>query len=398
MVAGVAERGYEATAVADLVEISGVSSRTFYDLFPDKRSCFLATLSAIIELGLGYAKERLQKPGSWMERTRRGFDSFAEMIVAHPAAARMCLVDAYAAGPEALARVTEVMGGFETLSAQRMAESTELAAMPKAMISAQIGALQEIARTRLRRDGEAELPELMDALWHLMFLYRPPPEPLSMTGRSPRPRPESLDTRDNADRAMRAFTAVVAAEGYANATVEQAVNHASMSATTFYAYFRNKEDVLMAVIDSAGAQMVAAAMPAARRASDWPRAVRAGLEALFNFLASRPALARLMLMEVYVAGPGAMEGRANALKSLGHSLTLNSRLTSNNLELTTEMIEGCILTLAYQRIRDLGPEALPGLVPICTYIALTPFVGAEQAFIVAKGDRRERRGPRLHNR
>src|SRR6266576_3593372 len=44
MVASVAMRGYRATTVGDLAEISGVSSRTFYDLFPDKEACFLATL------------------------------------------------------------------------------------------------------------------------------------------------------------------------------------------------------------------------------------------------------------------------------------------------------------------------------------------------------------------
>jgi len=49
MVASVSARGYRATTVGDLAEMSGVSSRTFYDLFPDKEACFLATLEAIIE-------------------------------------------------------------------------------------------------------------------------------------------------------------------------------------------------------------------------------------------------------------------------------------------------------------------------------------------------------------
>src|ERR1700750_939795 len=66
MVASVSERGYIATTVNDLVEISGVSSRTFYDLFPDKKACFLATLEAIIEAAAAYALqstgERLENP------------------------------------------------------------------------------------------------------------------------------------------------------------------------------------------------------------------------------------------------------------------------------------------------------------------------------------------------
>src|SRR4051794_39467696 len=55
LVASVAERGYAATTVGDLVEISGVSSRTFYDLFPDKQACYLAALEAIIQASLAFA-------------------------------------------------------------------------------------------------------------------------------------------------------------------------------------------------------------------------------------------------------------------------------------------------------------------------------------------------------
>lgn len=41
--------GYEATRVNDLVEISGVSSRSFYDLFADKEACFVATLKEVLK-------------------------------------------------------------------------------------------------------------------------------------------------------------------------------------------------------------------------------------------------------------------------------------------------------------------------------------------------------------
>ena len=39
MVATVAEKGYEATTVADLVELSGVSRSAFYKHFADKQAC-----------------------------------------------------------------------------------------------------------------------------------------------------------------------------------------------------------------------------------------------------------------------------------------------------------------------------------------------------------------------
>src|SRR4249920_3442076 len=48
MVAKVAEQGYEATTVADLVELSGVSRSAFYKHFTDKHECFLAAIEALL--------------------------------------------------------------------------------------------------------------------------------------------------------------------------------------------------------------------------------------------------------------------------------------------------------------------------------------------------------------
>jgi DNA-binding transcriptional ArsR family regulator len=58
-----------------------------------------------------------------------------------------------------------------------------------------------------------------------------------------------------------------------------------------------------------------------------------------------------------------------------------------------ETIRGGIYALAYKRIRESGPEGLPGLAPICTYISLAPFVDADEACVAANGDGRGR-GPR----
>src|SRR3954471_10455622 len=55
MVASVSERGYAATRVADLVRLSGVSSKSFYRLFDDKKACFVATVAAMVEAGIAYA-------------------------------------------------------------------------------------------------------------------------------------------------------------------------------------------------------------------------------------------------------------------------------------------------------------------------------------------------------
>jgi AcrR family transcriptional regulator len=408
MVASVSERGYIATAVNDLVEISGVSSRTFYDLFPDKEACFLATLEAIIEaaaaFGIQRGGERLEsmapagvrlpagpdRGGTWEQRARFGFESFARMIAQQPAAARLAFLEAYPAGPEAVELIENAATGFEWLTRQMLEQSPERAGMPAEMITAHVGAQQEIAATRLRRGEEAELPELLDGLWDLLLSYRPPPAPLRMTGRTPRFGPETIDAHDHAERALRAFAVVVAEEGYVNTTVEAVLKRAQMSATTFYANFAGKDDAMLAAIDSACAQIVAAIMPAFRRAADWPLGVRAGYGALCNFLASRPAMAQLIAVEIHAAGAAAMERRHETLRPLEDLIGKGFEHQPGVPALAAEAITGGVLTLIYKRLRASGPGSLPALAPLLTYITLCPFLGAEEACQVANGDGRGR--------
>ena len=238
------------------------------------------------------------------------------MIALQPAAARLAFLEVYSAGPEAILLIENAVAGFEWLTRQMLEQSPERAEMPAEMVTAHIGAQQEIARTRLRRRQEAELPALMDEVWRLLLSYRPPPEPLRLTGRAPKFGPEPLDAHDHAERALRAFAAAVAEEGYVETTVDAVLKRARMSATTFYAHFHGKDDAMLAAIDSACSQMMAAFLPAFRRAPDWPNGIRSGFGALCNFLASRPALAQLIAVEIFAAGSAAVERRSETLEPL----------------------------------------------------------------------------------
>ncbi|MFL5872194.1 MAG: TetR/AcrR family transcriptional regulator [Solirubrobacterales bacterium] len=388
MVASVYERGYAATTVNDLVQISGVSSRTFYDLFPDKQACFVAALQGIIEAAVSYATRNLAEPQgeqSWEEVARRGFDAFATMIAAQPAAAKMALIEAHAAGPEALVPVEGAIAGFEWMTRQMLDQSPERADMPAELVTAHIGAQQEIARTRLRRGTERELPQLADQVWELVSSFRPPPQPLRLVGRPPKPEPESLAAHDHAERALRAFTAVVTEKGYEEATIDDVLKRAQMSATTFYAHFNGKEDAMLAAIDTACAQAIAAMVPAFARHDEWLDGIRAAYGAILNFLTSRPGLARLLAVDVYAAGAAAVERRDLGLQPLDALIANNTAAWPMMPPIVYETIRGAFNQLLYKTVRDSGPEGLPHLAPVCTYFTLFPFVGAEVACAAANG-------------
>jgi AcrR family transcriptional regulator len=384
MVACVAQQGYAATSVADLTRTSGVSRRSFYDLFDDKDACFVATVEAILEAAIGLVLPE-DREGDWEERARRDFYAFAAALSAQPAAAKMCLVDAYAAGPKAVELVEGMVAAGEALLQKRFAESPDRAQMPPELVTAFVGGVLEIFRHRFRLG--AEVTAVSDELMVLALSYRAPTRPLKRRGQAITPTAQPAQPWDQAARGLLAFEDEVAERGYVGTTVEEVAARAGMSVKTVYSNFSGKEDLLAAAIDSGAAQIVAAVLPAFRRNPYWPEQVRAGLTAFFGFLASRPALAKLMLVEVLAAGQGALQLRQAALAPMESLLAQGRRLNPGVPAIAVEAIMGGILSLAARRVRKQGSQDLPELVQSATYLVLTPFLGDERATTVALGER-----------
>jgi AcrR family transcriptional regulator len=386
MVASVSERGYAATRVADLVDLSGVSRKSFYALYHDKAACFQAAIEAAFGLAISRAFAYEVEGSTWEERIGSGFDELASMVVEQPGAARMCLVESFAGGPDSVKLLEAATDAVERLTKLRLDESPERAGLPDELITAFVGGTLEIVRDRLQRGTETELLEMSAELLRLFASFRPPPEHLRLATRPPTMPPETIDAHDHGERALRALAAVVAERGYAQTTVDHVVKRASMSPTTFYAHFDGKEDAFMAAIDSAAARISAAVLPAFRRNPDWPHAVRAAFGSLFNFLASHPSLAWLIMVEVYAAGPEAVRRRRDTLRELESDLVGEGLGHAPQVPpIAIEAIIGGIHALAYRQIRRHGAETLTGLAPVATYFTLLPFVGAEYACEVANG-------------
>ena len=110
MVATVAEKGYEATTVADLVELSGVSRSAFYRHFAGRQACFLATIEALVQPALKIGAGELDLGDK--ARAQQRFVALIEWIVTQPSAARMCF-DVHAAGPEGIALAERILDGLE---------------------------------------------------------------------------------------------------------------------------------------------------------------------------------------------------------------------------------------------------------------------------------------------
>jgi AcrR family transcriptional regulator len=176
MAAVVAEKGYPATTVADVVERAGVSRRTFYEQFADKEACFLAAydagLAAVLEQIRGAVVE--SQPGAgWRDRARAGVGSFLALLASEPAFAKALQVEILTAGPAALDRRAGMLvmfsGVWRNVHERARAEEPALPPLPDEVFTILTAGLEELIRECLRTRGPAALPELADPILRTVF-------------------------------------------------------------------------------------------------------------------------------------------------------------------------------------------------------------------------------------
>jgi AcrR family transcriptional regulator len=390
LVAIVAEKGYEGTRVEDLLELSGVSRSAFYEHFSDKQDCLMAAVDAFLGPTIGAIAEANGQPAG-EEGAREAFDALIRLIVDQAAASRMCFVEIFAAGPRAVEEIDRAIDTFEGFVSATLEEMPGRKGMPPELVRAMIGGLRKVIHTRLYRGEELELLELIPQMWEWGLSYLPPPEPLRRPRNRPPARGPRLEGYDQAERILRALASVVAEKGYPAMTVGDIAARASISLSTFYANFADKEEAMLAAVDSGSAQMLATTLPAFRRAPDWPNQVRLAFGAMFAFAAAETEYTTLGVVDVYAAGKRALEQRDQVMTGMEALLVPGFERKPDASPIAAEAIGGAIYSMIYDQIKRSGAESMQEIAPLATYVTLAPFVGAEEACAVANGDGRGRR-------
>jgi AcrR family transcriptional regulator len=110
-----AEKGYAATSVADVLRAAKVSRETFYEQFESKEDCFMSALEAAVGVVIAAAFESPPAGGTPLERFDRGLRTYLDALASHPTLARMFLIEVYAAGPAAMERRAAVQRRFASI-------------------------------------------------------------------------------------------------------------------------------------------------------------------------------------------------------------------------------------------------------------------------------------------
>jgi AcrR family transcriptional regulator len=103
------ELGAANVTVAHVVERSGVSRRTYYDIFRDREECFLAAFDDALERIATVVVPAFEGEGSWLQRIRSALVALLGALDEQPSMGRLLIVESLAAGPLALERRSRVL-------------------------------------------------------------------------------------------------------------------------------------------------------------------------------------------------------------------------------------------------------------------------------------------------
>lgn len=171
MADAVAERGYAATTVADVLRRARVSRETFYEQFSGKEDCFLATLDRSAELLLTVLRAEFEGgDGTPLERFDRGLRTYLRMLAAESTVATVVLLESLAAGDPARRRRFAVQDLFVDLVAANFAADEGWRRLPDPAFAARtlVGGISAMVTSALAEGRPADLPELHEPVMALL--------------------------------------------------------------------------------------------------------------------------------------------------------------------------------------------------------------------------------------
>lgn len=170
MVVEAAERGVGSVTVAHVVARSGVSRRTFYEIFADREDCFLAAFDDGIE-GLArnvipvYERER-----RWKDGLRAALAVLLELFHEDTDLGRLVVVEILGAGPRALERRRRVVDELVQAVEEGASEAKAGGRTPPLTAEGVVGAVLSVLHARLSADGSGEVVDLLNPLMSLIVL------------------------------------------------------------------------------------------------------------------------------------------------------------------------------------------------------------------------------------
>jgi AcrR family transcriptional regulator len=170
MVDVVSELGAGRATIARVVSRSGVSRRTFYELFVDREACFLAAFDEAVERVAAVVVPAYEEPSKWRERVRAGLVALLEFLDYQHDWGRLVIVEALGAGPRALEHRQGVLTQIIAVVDRGRKEAGSGGDPPSLTAEGIVGGVLSLIHSRLLEDSDAPLLELLGPLMSMIVL------------------------------------------------------------------------------------------------------------------------------------------------------------------------------------------------------------------------------------
>ena len=198
--------------------------------------------------------------------------------------------------------------------------------------------------------------------------------------------PAEFVERNQRERLIASFTALIGEVGYSQITIETINEGAGVSSRTFYKYFDTVEETYVAAFERAIEHLAPVVFEAFASQSKWSKRIRAVLDAVLTEFTEVPDLARLLCAEPFVAGPKIAARHKAVIEQLAPYLRegRGERKGGGELPETTEkgLLGGASSMIGRQAFAAEDGD-FTALLPDLLQFLLTPYLGPAKAHKLA---------------
>jgi AcrR family transcriptional regulator len=194
--------------------------------------------------------------------------------------------------------------------------------------------------------------------------------------------PEPLIAHSQRERLLMAMAEACATKGFGATTIADICEPAGVSRATFYELFADKEDCLQASMELSLADAMGRVVEVYSPDKPWATMVRDSTATVLELLASRPAFARMALIEAPAAGGCSYEMYASGKRVLQALLDRGRNDPIEEQAIPSSAGRGALAaaeSLIVGQILAGNTERLPELLPDIVYIVTIPYLGQDEA-------------------
>jgi AcrR family transcriptional regulator len=408
MIEIVAERGYEAVKVRELVHLAGVSSRAFYEHFGSKENCFLRTYEVVARPAMRQLMAAQAGEPDWRARPRLVFSAFARELEGAPDAARLALVAAYVAGPAALEMARRTEATFEAMLVESFARAPGGMTVPPMVVEGMIAGVAKVARGRLLVGREAQLADMNEEVmeWALCYPGKFADElaglDIQLVWRDTRLQPliamagagGGKTQAATGDRALILASieklTTTTATTYNDLTVSAIRRGAGISRKVFDSHFDGVEDSFIGAMEQRTDAALVQAARAQAAGSSWSGGLYRAISALCDEIAGDPLLIGICLADEFTPGSSASSTRTRLVgavsEQLSDTVAFSGKVPS---ALVAEASAGASWALFHHHVIRALAHSSPQVAATLAFMSLAPVIGAGEAAAAIRSEQNE---------